>query len=129
MPSKLGPLCLTTTNTARQMLDAGCRIIKLVDDFGYAPELANRSDLTVIGRVFTTTTAESQRGEAPEAAARKFIDSQKEKYQRNPAIKIWEGHNEPVWGSAEDMQWYAQFEIARLKLLADLGLRSVIGNF
>ncbi|HLB48385.1 MAG TPA: hypothetical protein VJL59_15370 [Anaerolineales bacterium] len=131
MPSKLGPHCLRPTSSARQMIDAGCRIVKLVDDFGLAPELASKPGLTLIGRVYADNprTAESQRGENPEDAARRFVDSQKEKYTLNPAIKLWEGHNEPVWGSRGDMEWYARFEIARLKILADMGLRGVIACF
>jgi hypothetical protein len=131
MPSKLGPHCLRPTGSARQMIDAGARIVKLVDDFGLAPELASKPGLTLIGRVYASDprTAESQRGENPETAARRFVDSQKDKYTRNPTIKLWEGHNEPVWGSREDMEWYAKFEIARLKILADMGLRGVIACF
>lgn len=131
MPSKLGPHCLRPTASARAMIDAGCRIVKLVDDFGLAPELAGKPAVTLIGRAYAHDphTAESQRGEDPEAAARRFVDSQKQKYQLNPTIKIWEGHNEPVWGSREDMEWYARFEVARLKILADMGLRGVIACF
>ena len=131
MPSKLGPHCLRPTRGARQLIDAGCRIVKLVDDFGLAPELAARPGLTLIGRVYADNprTAEEQRRENPEVAARRFIDSQKDKYLANASIKIWEGHNEPVWGSREDMEWYAKFEIARLKILGDMGLRGVIGCF
>src|SRR3990172_2775019 len=131
MPSKLGPHCLRPTSSARQMIDAGCRIVKLVDDFGLAPELASKPGLTLIGRVYADNprTAESQRGENPEDAARRFVASQKEKYALNPAIKLWEGHNEPVWGSRGDMEWYARFEIARLKILADMGLRGTIACF
>ncbi len=131
MPSKLGPHCLRPARSAREMIDAGARIVKLVDDFGLAPELASKPGVTLIGRVYAhdPRTAESQRGENPEDAARRFIDSQKEKYRLNPAVKLWEGHNEPVWGSREDMEWYARFEIARLKLLAEMGLRGVIACF
>ncbi len=129
MPSKLGPHCLRPTGSAKQMMDAGARIVKLVDDFGSAHDFLARPGVTLIGRSYSNFTAESQRGENPEAAARRFIDSQKEKYRLNPAVKLWEGHNEPVWGGREDMEWYAKFEIARLKLLADLGLRGVVASF
>ncbi|MBI5290427.1 MAG: hypothetical protein HY872_00935 [Chloroflexi bacterium] len=133
MPSKLGPHVLTTTDSARKMLDAGCRIIKMVDDFGLGQGLENNPNVTVIGRVYANDprTAEAQQkgGESPENAARRFINSQKEKYRLNPHIKIWEGHNEPVWGSHEEMAWYAAFDAARLKILADMGLRGVIGCF
>jgi hypothetical protein len=129
MPSKLGPHAIGPTAGARALIDAGCNIVKLLDDFGLAPELAAKPGLTLIGRSFSPFTAESQRGETPEAAARRFVESQQQTYRLNPDIKIWEGHNEPVWTSREDMAWYAEFEIARLRMLADLGLRGVIGNF
>jgi len=133
MPSKLGPHCLRATDGARKLLSAGCRIIKLVDDFGLGPELENKPGLTVIGRSYAhdPRTAEEQQkaGESPENAARRFVDHQKEKYRLNPTIKIWEGHNEPVWGNQEEMTWYANFEVARIKMLADMGLRSVIANY
>lgn len=128
MASKLGPHCVTPTATARRMIEAGCRVVKLLDDFGLA-ELANAKGALVIGRSFSPFTAESQRDQAPADAALRFVNSQREIYRLNPAVKIWEGHNEPVWSSAEDMQWYAQFEIARLNLLSQIGLRGVIGNF
>lgn len=133
MPSKLGPHCLKSADGARKLIDAGCRIVKMVDDFGLAPELAAKPGVTLIGRVYASNprTAEEQQksGEAPEAAARRFIDAQKEKYRLNPAIKIWEGHNEPVWNSPDEMKWYAAFDVARLKILADMGLRGVIACF
>ena len=129
MPSKLGPHAIGPTSGTRTLVDAGCRIVKLLDDFGLAPELAAKPGVTVIGRVFSPFTAESQRGETAEVAARRFVESQQEKYRLNPAIKIWEGHNEPVWSTREEMEWYATFEIARLRILADMGLRGVIGNF
>jgi hypothetical protein len=133
MPSKLGPHCLKSADGARKLIDAGCRIVKMVDDFGLAPELSAKPGVTLIGRVYASNprTAEEQQkaGENPEAAARRFIDAQKEKYRLNPTIKLWEGHNEPVWGSPDEMKWYAEFDAARLKILADMGLRGVIACF
>ncbi len=131
--SKLGPHVLRPTAGAQALIGAGCRIVKLVGDFGLAVELANRPEVTVIGRAYATNprTAEEQffSGESPEAAAQRFLDSQRQQYALNPAIRLWEGHNEPVWSSREEMEWYARFEIERIKLLAAMGLRAVIGNF
>ena len=47
----------------------------------------------------------------------------------NPAVDYWEGYNEPSVGSVEDLQWYAQFEQARIELLASKNLKAVIGCF
>ncbi|MEK7442526.1 MAG: hypothetical protein AABZ78_17130 [Chloroflexota bacterium] len=129
MPSKIGPHILNGNESARQMIRAGSRIVKFISEFGLLPEVTDPT-VTVIGRWHTNMTAEAQRqNEQPEAAARRFLDTQKEHYAKYPTVKLWEGHNEPVWGSKEDMQWYSTFEVARLRMLADMGLRGVIGNF
>src|SRR6267154_2018006 len=100
--SKLCPHGVAPTAAARLLIEAGCRWVKLLDDFGLAP-VAAADGAEVIGRVYSSFTAESQRGDDPDLAAAKFIESQQEKYRLNPTIKIWEGHNEPVWGSSGDM--------------------------
>jgi hypothetical protein len=137
--SKLSPHCLRPTADARLLVEAGCRLVKLVDDFGAAAEyLAINPNLIILGRGYTETTLLQQleSGATPEKAAEAFVREQKEKYyDRNPLIKIWEGHNEPSFGGPNEsgalarMNWYARFEAERLRLLADLGLRGVIGNF
>ncbi len=127
MTSKLGPHCLRATDSAQRMLDAGCKVIKLVDDFGLADNI--NPNVTIIGRVYSSFTAESQRNENPASAADRFVKSQIEKYRANPKIRIWEGHNEPVWNNAVDMAWYAEFESYRVRLMTLLGYRCVIGNF
>jgi len=68
-------------------------------------------------------------GLTPSEAAQQFVADQKSTYLSNPAIKYWEGHNEPVWNLPTEMEWYAWFEVERIKLMADLGLKCVIGNF
>lgn len=138
MPSKLCPHTLNASKDVRTFVDAGAPLVKLVDLFGQAEELlALNPNLIIVGRAFemTDANAEARSGVAPEAAARALIDRQKEKYRSNPLIKIWEGPNEPVFGSADDpanmraMEWYAAYEAERLRLLADIGLRGVVGNF
>ena len=109
------------------MLNAGARVALFVDDFGQA-DLA-QPGCTIIGRVYSNFTAESQRGEDPASAADRFVSSQREKYELNPKIRVWCGHNEPVWSNATDMAWYSAFESARVRQMASLGLRCVIGNF
>lgn len=139
--SKLGPHVLGGSSAAESMIDAGCKIVKLVSDFGLAERAASKGAI-VIGRSISVypdqdgraVTAESMRHINPVDAAILFINLQSEKYRLNPLIKIWEGPNEPVWadagqGGEEDMDWYAAFEAERLRLLSSLGLRGVIGNF
>lgn len=139
MASKLCPHSIKPTAEAKLLVQAGCPLVKFVDDFGAAEEyLALRPDLTIIGRGYTYTTLLDQlsSGDAPEQAAAKFVREQKARYyDPNPLIKIWEGHNEPSFGGPDEsgalakMEWYGRFEAARLRLLADLGLRGVVGNF
>lgn len=139
MASKLCPHSLKPTADAKLLVQAGCRLVKLVDDFGAAAEyLAIRPDLIIIGRGYSSYTLLDQleSGGTPEAAAEQFVREQKARYyDRNPLIRLWEGHNEPSFGAPNDpgaiarMEWYGRFEAARLRLLADYGLRGVIGNF
>ncbi len=139
MASKLAPHCLKPTAEARLLVEAGCRLVKLVNDFGPAAEyLAIRPDLIVIGRGYCdyTLLQQLESGASPEQAAERFVRDQQERYYNpNPLIKIWEGHNEPSFGGPDEngalarMEWYGRFEAERLRLLASLGLRGVAGNF
>lgn len=136
MPSKLGIHCLTPTQTARDMIDAGAQIVKLVNDFGLA-EYAISKGALVIGRHVTNypddpgrrVTAENLRHLAPQDAARLWVALQTLYYDANPLILLWEGPNEPVWSTPDDMRWYAEFEIERMRLLNVRGLKAVVGNF
>lgn len=84
----------------------------------------------VIGRRVCSYDAQFQHdhGDSPREGARKFVNDQLATYQANPAIKYWEGHNEPTFNYA-GMQWYALFEIERMKIMASYGLKCIIGNF
>lgn len=73
MPSKLCPHSLVPTPDARAWVQAGCPLVKLVNDFGPANEyLAINPRLTVIGRGYTTQTLleQLQSGDSPDEAAR-----------------------------------------------------------
>ncbi len=138
MPSRLCPHTFSASSDVRAFVEAGCPLVKLANLFGQAEELlAINPSLIIVGRAveMTDANAEARSGVAPEAGARALIERQKGKYAANPLIKIWEGPNEPVFGSADDpanmraMEWYAAYEAERLRLLADLGLRGVVGNF
>jgi hypothetical protein len=48
---------------------------------------------------------------------------------RMQAIDAWEGYNEPVADTADKMKRLAEFEVERTRLLAENGIRSVVGNF
>lgn len=44
-------------------------------------------------------------------------------------IDAWEAYNEPVANTEQEMVWLATFEAERTRLLAERGIRSVVGNF
>jgi len=49
--------------------------------------------------------------------------------QRLAAIDCWEAYNEPVVSDEAQMASLAQFEAERVRLLAEAGVRSCVGNF
>ena len=138
MPSKLCPHSLNAHGDAVAMADAGSPAVKLVGFLGVSTELrARHPNLLIIGRIFEDYDAHgaAESGRTAESEAQAWMDRQRETYRLNPAVNAWEGPNEPVFGGADDpanvraLAWYARFETERLRLLADLGLRGVIGNF
>ncbi len=68
----------------------------------------------------------------PAAAARAFADKLlpiATEPRRKAAIDAWEAYNEPVAETPEHMERLARFEAERTRLLAEQGIRSVVGNF
>jgi len=139
MPSKLGVFSANPTPDALEMVKTGCRIVKMMDNFGAAAQyLAINPKLIIIGRAYTPKTFFEYLVEAlgnPELAAARFVVDQRSIYLLNPLIKIWEGLNEESFGAPNDahaieyMGLYARFEAHRLLLLNDMGLRGCYGNF
>ena len=130
MPTKLGPHVLKAVPELGDYIAAGPAIVKLVGEWGMAQNIPKST--LVIGRRFSEHyDAQLQRntGKTPLEAAKQFVGDQMSTYKSNPSIVYWEGHNEPVWNSKEEMVWYAQFEVERMKLMAEKGLKCVIGNF
>jgi len=130
MPTKLGAHVLRSVPGLADYIAAGAAVVKLMGDWGMAKDIPKST--LVIGRRFEAHyDAQLQRnsGKTPSEAAKQFVGDQMREYKFNPAIVYWEGHNEPVWNSLEEMAWYAEFEVERMKLMAAEGLRCVIGNF
>ena len=128
--SKLGPHVLRPAAGVGAYLDAGVPVVKFVDDFGMALQV--RPKTLVVGRKYKgdyDAQLQYNSGKTPHQAAEQFVNDQVDTYTANPAITYWEGHNEPVWSTLQEMDWYAQFEMERMWLMADLGLKCVIGNF
>jgi len=138
MPSKLFPHSLGDHPDLRMLIEAGGRGVKLAGRLDLAADfLALRADLLLVGRVETAydPLAAWRSGLEPEEAAREFVDGQRDAYHANRLIRVWEGPAMPGLDDASDpaqmlaMAWYAAFEAERLRLLADMDLRGVAGNF
>jgi len=129
MSTKLGPHVLRSTPDPSGYIQAGIPVVKFAGDWGMASGVPE--GVLVIGRLVADYDAQHQKamGQTPLEAARQFVQDQLSVYQSNPHIEYWEGHNEPVWTDEEGMGWYGQFEAERMKLMADLGLKCVLGNF
>jgi hypothetical protein len=68
----------------------------------------------------------------PVAEARRIVDlllPVAADSRRMEVFDAWEGYNEPVASDAEQMRRLADMEAERVRLLAEHGIRSVIGNF
>jgi hypothetical protein len=133
MSTKLGPHVLWSAPDLSDYIKAGIAVAKFAGNWAMAQDVPD--GVLVIGRLVVKEqdyTAQKQKkdwGQTPLEAVQKFLQDQLPTYQANPHIEYWEGHNEPVWDSEEDMAWYAQFEVERMRLMADLGLKCVLGNF
>jgi hypothetical protein len=129
MSTKLGPHVLWGAQYLSEYIQAGIAVAKFVGDWAMASDVPD--GVLVIGRLVADYDAQQQKanGQTPLEAAQQFVQDQLSTYQANPLIEYWEGHNEPVWTDEEGMAWYAQFEVERMQLMADLGLKCVLGNF
>ena len=129
MSTKLGPHVLRGAPDLSEYIQAGIAVAKFAGDWAMARDVPE--GVLTIGRLVADYDAQHQKalGQTPLEAARRFIQDQLPTYQSNPHIEYWEGHNEPVWTNEEGMGWYAHFEVERMQLMADLGLKCVLGNF
>lgn len=138
MPTKLGPHSFNAHSAVSECVKAGAPCAVLVDAFGIAEQLLTLNpNLILVGRISDNfdPNAEARAGTPPQQAAHDFVQRQQATYRLNPFIKTWEGPQEPIFGNADDaenvraMAWYAEYEAERLRWLAALGLRGVVGNF
>ena len=129
MPTKLGAHALRSAALLGEFIQSHPAVVKLVGDWGIASTIP--SSILVIGAKAGKYDAQLQlaSGKTPREAAEQFVGDMRPTYEANSAITYWEGHNEPVWNNEDDMGWYAQFEIERMKIMADMGLKCVIGNY
>ncbi|HUV94416.1 MAG TPA: hypothetical protein VMX14_06235 [Anaerolineae bacterium] len=100
-------------------------LVKSAGDLGFLAETKEASPSTVTMARFTGH--EQRQAGDPIQAARAFVNAHLEEYLKHPAVDYWEGYNEPdVRGR---MAWYAAFEVERVRLMAQHGLRAAVGGF
>jgi PKD repeat protein len=102
-------------------------VVKLLDDLGAAAEIKQRSPGTrIIARIYEAS--QPQDGD-PGQRAQEWWSRNRDRILGAPAVDYWEGYNEPGVGELAQVQWYAQFEAARVNVLAENGRKACIGNF
>lgn len=130
---KLGPHVLMTSSSAGDWARAGARVVKLVDYFGLAEEVAALPHKPLlIGRVVETEfDPNAMRGRDPFLAADSYIAQHLDaKIRANPAIGSWEGPNECVITERWAMEWYALFLYSfAASLRRVFGKTAVIGSW
>ena len=114
------------------MATQGVTVVKTLElDGNFAKQIKETSPATLlIGRVDLPQVNLATLD--PIAAALQFVELLlpiAEDSARKPYFDGWEAYNEPVAANAEEMAKLAAFEVERTRLLAERGIRSVVGNF
>jgi hypothetical protein len=133
-PSKIG---LHIERNVNQLFDllatqAVSAVTTLELDAGLAEQIKSTSPNTkLIGRLGWLPQANLASMD-PSSAARSFVDELMPiagDERRRATFDGWMAYNEPVASNAEEMKRLADFDAQRTRLLAEQGIRSVIGNF
>ena len=128
--SKLGLHILQNGPGVAEFLAAGPAVAVFDGEWGLSSSMP--AGTLCIGAV-SHTSFDAQllynEGKTPLEAAQYLFDEDRQRYKDHPRITHWTGCNEPVWTTSEQMSWYAQLEIERIKLLATIGKKAVIGEF
>jgi hypothetical protein len=100
-------------------------VVKGMDDLGFMAEVKEASPSTVtVGRL---SKDEQNTDGDPVERARAYVAMNLETYRSFPGVDYWEGLNEP--GVRGRMDWYATFEVERVRSMAEQGLRCAVGAF
>lgn len=104
------------------------RLVKLLDALGSTATTVKQLDpgVFVIGRIYLSQQPTNL---PPHKQAEWWWGQTNSTILSSPDVDAWEGYNEPNVGGDSAMKWYTEFEIARVKILANHGLRAVIGCF
>ena len=132
-PSKLGVFISRNDPQLFELLaTGGVAAVKTLElDVNFAKQIKETAPRTkLIGRIdLPQLHLESI---DPVAAAKEFVDAllvYADDGRRRETFDGWEAYNEPVPGNGDEMAKLADFEAERTRLLAERGIRSVIGNF
>lgn len=102
-------------------------VVVAVGDVGWLADVKEASpDTITVGRF---EVADQTMTGDPAERAREFVEAHAGLYLANPGVDYWLGWNEPGIDGAEDMAWYAAFEKERVIAMAEIGLKTAIGNF
>lgn len=132
-PSKLG---LFVARNSPQLFDLlatkAVTVVKTLElDGGFAAQIKSTSPRTLlIGRIDLPQLELNTLDPIP--AAKDFVNRLMpiaDDPARRAYFDGWEAYNEPVAGSDDEMKRLGDFEAERTRLLAERGLRSVVGNF
>lgn len=132
-PSKIGLFVSRNIPQIFDLLATGAvTMVKTLElDANFVAQIKRTSPRTLVfGRISLPQLELA--GLDPLAEARRFVDGLMvvaDDPLRRQSFDGWESYNEPVPGSIDDMKRYAEFEAERTRLLAERGIRSVIGNF
>jgi hypothetical protein len=131
-PSKLGLFLARHNSKALEIIAKGKPpLVKTLElDPNFARGIKDSSPHSIlIGRIFL----EQQNLDVdPIPLARQFVEKLlplASEPTRMAAFDAWEAYNEPVADTPDKMKRLADFEAERVRLLAEQGIRSVVGNF
>ena len=133
-PSKLGLFISRNDPRIFDLLRTGnVAVVKTLEyDPNFVKEIKQVSPKTLIVARLDLPQLDLSTMTDPEGAARAFAEKLlpiATEPNRLAAIDAWEAYNEPVPTDGEQMARLARFEAERTRLLAEAGVRSVIGNF
>jgi hypothetical protein len=132
-PSKLG---LHVMHNHPQMFELlktkAVSVVKTLElDANFVRQIKETSPNTkVVGRILLPQVELATLD--PAAAARSYLDiilPYADDPARRPYFDAWEAYNEPVAANEDEMRRLADFEAERTRMLAERGIRSIIGNF
>ena len=132
-PSKLGLFVTRNHPSVFNLLRSrGVSVVKTLElDFNFARQIKETSpSVKLIGRI-DLPQLQLHNLDA-RAAARDYVNRLwplADHPDRRRYFDGWEAYNEPVAGNLDEFKRLTEFEVERTRLLAQGGLRSVIGNF